>query len=374
MKKIRVLVAMSGGVDSSVAALFMKKKGYEVIGAFMKNWSDKKDLDDCNWKKERKMAMKIAALLKIPLITFDFEKEYREEVVKKMFRDYRKGITPNPDIDCNEKVKFPLLIKEAKNLGADFVVTGHYSKIKKIKNKNYELFRGKDETKDQSYFLYRLKQKELKYLKFPIGDYTKKQIREIARKEKFPNFDKKSTVGICFIGKINLKEFLKKKIKPKKGRILSPEKEVIGEHDGIYYYTIGQRLGPRYGFDIKKTDSDKKNLKRWYVARKNTKKNEIIAAPENHHLLFRKEIIVKNLYLISKDKNEFKKSTLKNPIKVLSRIRQVGELLPSKIIYNKNKKQFKIILNKSITGVSQGQAIVLYKGKEVLGGGEIRFK
>ncbi|MCH7781606.1 hypothetical protein IID62_00925 [candidate division KSB1 bacterium] len=162
--------------------------------------------------------------------------------------------------------------------------------------------------------------------------------------------------------------------KAKKGRILNPEGKIIGEHDGIYYYTIGQRLGPRYGFEIEKSSLDKKNLKKWYVARKNPKKNEIIAAPEGHELNFRKEIILKNFYLISKDKNEFKKSNLKNPIKVLSRIRQVGELLPSKIIYNKNKKQFKIILNKPITGISKGQAIVLYQGKEVLGGGEIRFE
>lgn len=368
-KPIRVLVAMSGGVDSSVAALFMKKKGYEVIGAFMKNWSGTKDeIGECNWKEEREFAIKIAAKLKIPLITLDFEKQYRKDVVEKMYKDYRKGITPNPDIDCNQKVKFPLLIKEAKKLKADFVVTGHYSRIRKSENK-YELLRAKDETKDQSYFLYRIKQNELKYLKFPIGDYTKKQVREIAKENKFPNFDKKSTVGICFIGKINLKEFLKKKIKLKKGKIFDPEGNIIGEHDGIYYYTIGQRLGPRYGIEISKKNDDKKFLKRWYVARKNAKKNEIIAAPEAHPLLFRKEMIMKKFYLISKDKNKFKK-----PKKVLSRIRQVGELLPSKISYDKKKKQFKVILGKSITGVSEGQAIVLYKGKKVLGGGVIGFK
>jgi len=361
---------MSGGVDSSVAALLMKREGYDVLGAFMKNWSGTKDeLGECNWISERKMAMKIASKLKIPLITFDFEKQYRKEVVEKMYKDYRKGITPNPDIDCNQKVKFPLLIKEAKKLGADFVVTGHYSRIKKNKI-NYELFRAKDELKDQSYFLYRLRQNELKHLIFPIGDYTKKQIRG---REKFPNFNKKSTVGICFIGKVNLKKFLKKKIKPKKGKLLDPERNVIGEHDGIYYYTIGQRLGPRYGIEFLKKGDNKKNLKRWYVARKNPKKNEIILAPEGHPLLFRKEILVKDFYLISQNKEKFKKSISK-PKKVLSRIRQVGELLSSKIIYDRKKKQFKVILNKPITGISEGQAIVLYQGKKVLGGGEIRFK
>ena len=357
----------------------------------MKNWSNEKNsLGECDWKEERRMAIKIASKLKIPLITFDFEKQYRKEVVEKMFSDYKKGITPNPDIDCNQKIKFPLLIKEAKKLNADFVVTGHYARIKETKvslinpsfklasrvikkNKKYELLRAKDESKDQSYFIYRLRQNELKHLIFPIGDYTKKHVREIARREKFPNFDKKSTVGICFIGKVNLKEFLKEKIKTKKGRILSPEGDVIGEHDGIYYYTIGQRLGLRYGIEISKKGDDKKNLRRWYIARKNPKKNEIIAAPEGHELLFRKEIIIKNFYLISEDKNKFKKN-LSKPQKVLSRIRQVGELLSSKISYNKKKKQFKVILDKAITGVSEGQAIVLYKGEKVLGGGVIGFK
>ena len=373
MKKQRVLVAMSGGVDSSIAALLMKKKGYEVIGAFMKNWSQSKDeLGDCLWKEERKMAMKIASKLKIPLITLDFEKQYKKEVVEKMFSGYRKGITPNPDIDCNQKIKFPLLIKEAKKLNADFIVTGHYSNIRKNKD-SYELFRAKDELKDQSYFLYRLNQNELPWILFPIGNYTKKEIRKIAKKNNFPNFNKKSTVGICFIGKINLKNFLKKKIKPKKGKIRGHEGNIIGEHDGIYYYTIGQRIGPRYGIEISKKNDNKRNLKRWYVAKKSLKRNEIIAAPENHPLLYRKEIMIKNFHLICGNKQDFKKDVLKNSKKVLSRIRHVGELIPSKISYDENKKQFKITLNKAITGISQGQAIVLYQGKKVLGGGVIVF-
>ncbi|PIO07657.1 tRNA 2-thiouridine(34) synthase MnmA [Candidatus Pacearchaeota archaeon CG10_big_fil_rev_8_21_14_0_10_34_12] len=361
-KKTRVLVAMSGGVDSSVAALLMKKKGYEIIGAFMKNWSDKESFEECGWKKEWEMAQKIASRLDIPIIAFDYEKEYREQVIEKMFKDYKKGITPNPDIDCNKKIKFPFLIKEAKSLKCDFVVTGHYGQIKKTK-KCFKLLRAKDESKDQSYFLYTLKQSELKNLIFPIGEYTKKEVREIARKNKFPNHDKKSTVGICFIGKINLKKFLQKKIKPKKGKILSPEGIQIGEHDGIYYYTIGQRLGPKYGIDISKNTDNKKNLKRWYVARKNGKKNEIIAAPENHEILYRKEVFLKNPHWIN--------IKPKNNEKIHARIRQVGELLPSKISYD--KKKIKVILSKAITGISEGQACVLYQKQKCLGGGEIRF-
>ncbi|MEX0920430.1 MAG: tRNA 2-thiouridine(34) synthase MnmA [Candidatus Pacearchaeota archaeon] len=365
-KKPKVLVAMSGGVDSSIAALMMKEKGYEVIGAFMKNWSDtKNDFGECTWKDDRRMASKIAAKLKIPLITLDFEKEYRKEVIDEMFKLYKKGVTPNPDVDCNQKIKFPLLRKAARKLGAEFIVTGHYARIKKSK-KGYNLLRAKDETKDQSYFLYRLNQRDLAKSIFPIENLAKKQVREIAKKNKFPNFDRKGTVGICFVGKVNLKEFLKKKIKPKKGRILDPEGKQIGTHDGIYYYTIGQKIGPKFGIEIERGKG--KKLKRWYVARKNLRKNEITAAPEEHPLLYRKEIIIKKTHWIletpRKDKSQ----------KVHARIRQVGELLPSNISYNKKKKQFKVTLNKPITGVSEGQAIVLYKGKTCLGGGVIGFE
>lgn len=378
MKKQKVLLAMSGGVDSSVAALLLKKQGYEVIGAFMKNWSDSKDeFGVCCWRGERKFAIKIVAKLNIPLITLDFEKEYKRDVVSKMFDKYKKGITPNPDIDCNQKIKFPLLLKEAKKRGINLIATGHYARIKETKvvkpdkkiKKIYELLRGKDESKDQSYFLYRIKQSELKHCLFPIGEYSKKEIREIARKNHFPNYDKKGTVGICFIGKVDMKDFLKKRIKPKKGKILDPKGNIIGEHDGVYYYTVGERLGPRYGFEIKRETDSKHRVEKWYVAKKIPEKNIIIAAPKNHPLNLRKEIIIKNLHLISDNKEKLKKS----PKKIYSRIRHVGELLPSKLFYDKKSKKFKVILNKAITGISEGQAIVMYEKEKVLGGGEIRF-
>jgi tRNA-specific 2-thiouridylase len=365
----KVLLAMSGGVDSSVAALLLKNQGYEVIGAFMKNWSDTKDplTGRCAWRTERKMALKVASQLDIPLLTLDFEKEYRRDVINKMFEKYKKGITPNPDIDCNQKIKFPLLLKEAKKRNIHFISTGHYARVKRENKKEYELYRGIDESKDQSYFLYKINQNELSHCLFPIGEYTKEQIRIIAQTNKLPNYNKKGTVGICFVGKVNLKKFLQKKIKPKKGKILDPNGKVIGEHDGIYYYTIGQRLGPRYGFELDRGNKNKPS--KWYVARKNPKTNVIIAAPENHPLNFRKEIKIKELHLISNKKEEFKK----NNTKVFSRIRHVGELLPSTLHYDKKTKQFHVKLDEAITGVSEGQAIVLYEGEKVLGGGEISF-
>ncbi len=370
-KQKKVLLAMSGGVDSSVAALLLKKQGYEVIGAFMKNWSDTKNkiTGDCAWREERLMATRIAVKLDIPLITLDFEKEYKKQVVDEMFNLYSKGITPNPDVDCNQKIKFPLLWKTAKKLKADYIATGHYARIKQ-NGKNPELYRAKDESKDQSYFLYRISKEDLSHTLFPIGNYTKVQIREIAKKNHFPNYNKKGTVGICFIGKINLKEFLKKRIPQKKGKILDPEGNLIGEHDGIFYYTIGQRLGPRYGIDIDKSKLDnKRNVSRWYVAKKDLEKNIIIAAPQEHPVLYRKNISIKSFHIISENEKIFKKKAEKG-IRILSRIRQVGELLPSRLSFNKGK--FKVELDEAITGISEGQAIVLYQGQKVLGGGVIR--
>lgn len=366
-KKEKVLLAMSGGVDSSVAALLLKKQGYEVYGAFMKNWSDTKNkiTGECAWVGEREHAIKIATKLGIPFVTLDFENEYKKLVVDEMFKKYKAGITPNPDIDCNEKIKFPLLIKAAKKAGINLIATGHYARIKKKGNK-YELHRAKDESKDQSYFLYRQSQEDLSHTIFPIGNLTKKKVREIARKNGFQNADKKGTVGICFIGKINLKDFLSKKIRPKKGKIFDPDGKIIGEHDGIYFYTIGQRLGPRYGFEVERQDPNTKRMSRWYVAKKNAKTNVLIAAPEGHSLLLRKEITVKELHLIDEVKENFLKHK-----KVFSRIRQVGELIPS-TVYKKNGK-IKVTLDKGITGVSEGQAIVLYDKTKCLGGGVIAF-
>jgi tRNA-specific 2-thiouridylase len=381
MKKTKVLLAMSGGVDSSVAALLLKKQGYEIIAAFMKNWSDTKNkiTGECQWRTERRFAQQICAKLNIPLITLDFENEYKKVVVDEMFKNYKKGITPNPDVDCNNKVKFPLLWKAAQKLKCDFIATGHYVQIKKTKN-NIQLLRAKDESKDQSYFLYRLTQEDLSHTLFPIGELKKTQVREIAQKNKFLNYNKKSTVGICFIGKVNLKDFLKKKIPPKKGKILDPTGKIIGEHDGIYYYTIGQRIGPHFGIEVQKEKfDDKRQLSKWYVAKKDAKKNILVAAPENHPLLFRKEIWINQLHLIDK-KNLAPKAPWVGgrerviPKKVFSRIRQVGELLPSTISLDKKTKKFKVILDKAITGVSQGQAVVLYDKKVCLGGGVISFE
>lgn len=365
--KEKILIAMSGGVDSSVAAYLLQQQGYEVTGAFMKNWSDTKNkmTGECQWREERRYAMQVAARLRIKLITLDFEKEYKGDVVDKMIADYKRGITPNPDIDCNQRIKFPLLIKEAKKRGFNLIATGHYARKKKTKD-GFELHRGKDETKDQSYFLYRLSQKDLTSTLFPIGDLPKTKVRELAKEIGFENFDKKGTVGICFIGKVNLREFLHKKIPEKVGDILDPEGKKIGEHNGAYYYTINQRLGPRHGFDLERKDKETGRMNRWYVAKKDVRKNTLTAAPEGHPLLLRKEMTLIKPHFIDKKKGAYQKRT-----PVLIRIRQVGELMSGTLEYRERK--FQVTLKKPITGISEGQACVLYQKTKCIGGGEIRF-
>lgn len=353
----KILVALSGGVDSAIAALILKKQGYKVIGAFMKNFSDTKDpiTGECNWIQEKLMAQKIASHLDIPLIIFDFEKEYKKLIINPMLKAYSKGLTPNPDISCNTIIKFPLLWKKAQKYKVDYIATGHYARIKKDKL-GYHLLTGKDKTKDQSYFLSELSEENLSHTLFPIGNLTKEQVRKIARQNSLPNWNKKSTRGICFVGKINFKDFLSKKIKPNPGKVISPEGKIIGTHQGIAYYTIGQRAGPRIGIEL----IPKLTGKKYYIAKK-IKPNTLVIAPENHPSLKTKLIKIKNLHLINPKE--------KIPQKVKVRIRHLGDFLQGKLKNIKNDYIF--ILKKPIQGIAPGQSLVIYFNQKVIGCGEI---
>jgi tRNA-specific 2-thiouridylase len=272
-------------------------------------------------------------------------------------------------------------LREAKKFGADFVVTGHFARIKKIKEKSsikkyeqktkYYMYRAKDERKDQSYFLYRLKESDLKKILFPIGIYTKSEVRKIAKKNSFLNHEKKSTVGICFIGKTNMKDFLKTKIKTKKGNILDTNGNIIGTHDGVYYYTIGQRLRPKIGLKITKDSDNPKLMSKWYVAKKEIKKNILIVAPEGNKELLKNSLTILDFHLITDSIVDFKKNISKKPKRVLARIRHVGELIHSKISYDLKTKKINLKLKNKLTGVSDGQAVIIYHGEKVLGGGVI---
>ena len=285
MKKNKVVVALSGGVDSSVAAYLLKEQGYELIGLFMKNWHDENVTisDECPWLEDSNDAMLVAEKLKIPFQTVDLSKEYKEKIIDYMFDEYSKGNTPNPDILCNREIKFDVFMDIAISLGADYVATGHYSKIttnnSDVNNIKYELHSGLDETKDQSYFLCQLNQKHLDKILFPIGNLKKTEVREIAKKNNLITAEKKDSQGLCFVGKVSLPDFLQQKLKKKTGNVIqilsnskvfkegfhetdynerllalsshtdykSLDGKIIGKHEGAHYFTIGQRKGLAIG-------------------------------------------------------------------------------------------------------------------------------
>ncbi|MEM4259315.1 MAG: tRNA 2-thiouridine(34) synthase MnmA [Candidatus Pacearchaeota archaeon] len=364
MKPKKVLIALSGGVDSAVAAYLLKKKGYEVVGLFMRTFRDEKiqSLNPCKnpgGKTDEKFARLIAKMLRIKLIIIDAKKQYKDKVITSMIKDYAKGLTPNPDITCNTLIKFPILLNEAEKLKADYIATGHYARIKKTKS-GYTLLAGKDKTKDQSYFLYQLTQKELSRLIFPVGTLKKENVRKIAKSNNFPNWDKPGTTGVCYLGNTqNIKSFLENKIKHKKGKILSPEGEFLGYHPGTSYFTIGQKIQEHLGMTINKPRSFAQ--KKYYIAEKR-KGNILIAAPENHPSLKKREIKIKNFHLIA-PKGTIPKSGLK------ARIRHLGDLHKGNL--SKKYGDFIFRFNKPVAGIAEGQHIVLYKNNEVIGGGEM---
>ena len=360
----KAVIGLSGGVDSSVAALLLKKQGYKVIAVFMKNFSDTKDpiTGECSYLEEKKMAQKIAALLEIPFMTLDYEKEYKKEVVNYLFKSYKQGFTPNPDILCNKSIKFPALWKIARRLKADYIATGHYARIVKIKE-GFFLYRPKDELKDQTYFLSDLSQEDLSHTIFPLNNLTKSQVRNIAKKNKFPNWNKQGTRGICFIGKLDFKSFLKKRIKEKQGKVISPEGRVIGTHPGIYYFTIGERVGESKNIVINREYKKNTAGKKLYIAKKIINKNTLIIAPESHSILKTKKIKINNLHLINP------KEKVLSDLKV--KIRHMGSLLPGKL--KKIGAGYTFTFSISQEGVAEGQFIVFYHKNKVLGCGEIRL-
>lgn len=359
----KVFIAMSGGVDSSVTAALLKERGFEVIGAHIKCFN----IDGCG-EKDAEDARRIAEQLDIPFYVFDLEKEYKEKVVQYMVEGYRKGLTPNPDVMCNKEIKFGLFFNKAMELGADFVATGHYVRIRNyelgIKENDkkpsfmihYSLFIARDANKDQSYFLWTLTQKQLKHCLFPIGDYKKTEVRKLAKKFGLLTAEKKDSQGICFLGKVTIKDFLKQYLPAKKGAILTASGKIIGEHDGSHFYTIGQRHGLNIGG----------NKAPFYITQKNTENNTItVAEGEKSPLLYKKEILIDNVNFIN-----LIIPNSKFPIKVLARVRYRQPLAMARIM--NNELGIKLIFDKPQKFIAPGQSAVFYdKNKELLGGGVI---
>jgi len=351
--KKKVFAAMSGGVDSSVAALLLNKKGFDVVGVYMKGWS----LTGCA-EEDAKDARRVAGVLNIPFYVFDFEDEYKKSVVDYMISGYASGITPNPDVMCNREIKFGLFLKKSLQLGADYIATGHYVRVTcnmkhETLNKNalsFKLHVSRDKNKDQSYFLWTLTQDQLKHCLFPIGNYTKLQVRALAKKYDLPTAEKPDSQGVCFVGEIDVAEFLKEKLGKNPGPIKTIDGKIIGTHDGAIFYTIGQRKG----IGIKGSLPGEQG-KTYYVAAKDADTNTLWVAEGDNEKLFSKELIVKDVNWISGKQPKL-------PLKCLARIRYRQPLQNCAISsYSYDRKNvLKVVFNTPQRAITPGQSAVFY--------------
>ncbi len=395
MKK-RVVVGLSGGVDSSVAAYLLKEQGYDVIGLFMKNWHDDSVTisDECPWLEDSNDAMLVAEKLGIPFQTVDLSEEYKERIVDYMFREYQMGRTPNPDVLCNREIKFDVFMKIALSLGADFVATGHYCRkgtLEKDGKEIYQLLAGKDPNKDQSYFLCQLSQEQLSKTLFPIGELLKSEVRKIASEQNLITAEKRDSQGLCFIGKVRLPEFLQQKLAPKDGAIVevpatfseykrtkqefSSEEEKfeylsakrkyskvdgkqVGIHHGAHYFTRGQRKGLAVG-------GTKEPL---FVIATDVEENIIYTGQgKDHPGLYRRGLFVKNeeIHWIREDL----KLAEEEKMEVMARIRYRQPL--EKATLHRTVSGLYIIFDKPQSAITEGQFVAWYNGQELLGSGVI---
>jgi tRNA-specific 2-thiouridylase len=346
-RKPKVFVGMSGGVDSSVSAALLKKAGYDVTGVFIKVWSP--DWLPCTWREERRDAMRVAAHLDIPFLTFDFTDEYKKEVVDYMLAEYKKGRTPNPDVMCNKEIKFGMFLKKALDMGADYIATGHYAVHVKDKANKDKLLQSKDTNKDQTYFLYTLTQEQLKYVSFPVGNLEKSEVRKLAVQFKLPTAQKKDSQGLCFIGKVEMKEFLSHYIEPKLGRVINEAGKEIGTHDGVVFYTVGER----HGFTIY---AQTPHNKPYYIISKDIERNTLTVSHKE------KNNGNAGTMLTIGDANWIRNQPELDK-KYMARYRYKQALLTCSIQGNQ------ITFLKPESDIAIGQSLVVYDGEECLGGG-----
>ncbi|MEW8462499.1 MAG: tRNA 2-thiouridine(34) synthase MnmA [Candidatus Thiodiazotropha endolucinida] len=356
--KGKVIVGLSGGVDSSVAALLLQQQGYQVEGLFMKNWEEDDSEDYCSAAEDLADAQAVAECLKIPLYTVNFSSEYWDRVFAYFLEEYGAGRTPNPDVLCNREIKFKAFLNHAiDQLQASIIATGHYAAVEKD-DEGYHLHRAKDEDKDQTYFLYMLGQRALSHSLFPLAQLNKHQVREIAQKAGFPNHKKKDSTGICFIGERKFRDFLQRFLPAQPGDIEDPQGNPLGRHHGLIYYTLGQRQGLGIGGRRDSIEAP------WFVAAKDLRRNVLIAVQgHDHPMLMRQELTANQMHWVAGRPPS-------DPLQCLARIRHRQPLQSCRIL-RRDDRRYQVVFDSAQRAATPGQSIVLYHDNRCLGGGII---
>lgn len=353
---IRVVVGMSGGVDSSVSALLLKEQGYDVVGVFMKNWDDTDDSGVCTATEDFEDVKRVADKIGIPYYSINFEKEYWNKVFEYFLSEYKRGRTPNPDIMCNKEIKFKSFLDFAMKLDADYIAMGHYAKTVTDENGVVHMMRPKDGNKDQTYFLSQVTQEQLKKAIFPLADLSKPQVRMIAEQAGLATAKKKDSTGICFIGERNFKNFISEFLPAMGGNIVTSDGRIVGKHSGLMYYTIGQRSGLGLG-------GNQSSCAPWFVVGKNLQKNELIVEQGYDSDL---------LYASSLDASEVSFFTglpsNDTTIHCTAKFRYRQPDVAVTVNYNKDNNTVHVEFDELARAVTPGQAIVFYDGEECLGG------
>jgi tRNA-specific 2-thiouridylase len=354
-KKTRVVVGLSGGVDSSVSALLLKQQGYDVIGLFMKNWDDTDEFGNCTATEDFEDVRRVCAQIGIPYYSVNFEKEYRDKVFAYFLDEYRKGRTPNPDVMCNKEIKFGEFMEKALQLGADYIATGHYAQVRQTDGE-IQLLRGADPNKDQTYFLYMVGKEQLARTLFPIGHLTKPEVRRIAEEAGLATAKKKDSTGICFIGERDFKEFLSHYLPAQPGEMRTLDGEYKGRHDGLMYYTLGQR----YGLGIGGSGTGEP----WFVVGKDLENNILyVAQGHDHPALYSDYLIATGVHWIS---GEAPKDSFRCTAKF--RYRQPDQEV---VVHPREDGTILVEFARPQRAVTPGQSVVLYDGEVCLGGGII---
>lgn len=353
----RVIVGMSGGVDSSVTALVLLEQAYQVSGLFMKNWDEDDGTEYCTARQDLEDAQAVCDKLGIPLATVNFAAEYWDRVFEVFLSEYAAGRTPNPDILCNKEIKFKAFLDYAQDLGGELIATGHYARVDAVDGR-FRLLKGVDGNKDQSYFIYTLGQPQLSRTLFPIGGMEKPKVREIAKKAGFDNARKRDSTGICFIGERRFKEFLQRYLPACPGDIQTADGEIVGRHEGLMYYTLGQRRGFGVG-GVKGADQDA-----WYVLQKDLQRNALIVGQGHDHALLFTDILEAGT--LDWCDNLPLQQALRCSAK--TRYRQADQLCLVKPL---DDGRCRVVFDEPQRAVTPGQSVVFYQGEECLGGGVI---